>query len=156
MKVFQLYCGFLGICLLAGCGPSVETPTWPDPVPVSGAVTYGDEPLANAQVIFVPEGETVGKGGSGRTDDSGKYTVKSQSASGDLQDGLIPGKYKVVFSRMIKPDGSIWIPDPNNPVGPATVAAREELPMNYSTAAETKSQIEVTAANSSADFKLEK
>lgn len=139
----------------SGCsGKSV--PDWPEPVPCSGTVTMNGELLSNARVIYIPESGTVGPGGSGTTDESGKYSVQSLGADQSKKDGLIPGKYKVAFSRMVKPDGQVWVPGPNSTEGPATSGAREELPARYSMPFQSKMIVEVTDKSSIHDFQLKK
>ncbi len=48
--------------------------------PVSGVVTLGGEPLANATVSFAPQGDgfdVAGPGSSGTTDESGEYELRT-------------------------------------------------------------------------------
>ena len=144
----------VGMVLVLGCG-SAETkgPNWPDPVPVTGIVTLNDQPLSDATVTFTPIEKTVGNGGSGVTDSSGKYTLQSTWGDGKtVKPGAIPGNYRVVISRMVTQDGKVWKQDPN--VGPMSVGAREELPDEY--AFDSKLTAEVTTANPTIDFKLNK
>lgn len=148
--------GVLAVCLFGtGCGgATVPGPKWPEPVKVSGKVTRQGKPLENAQVIFVPEGTTLGPGGGGQTNPAGEYTAQMRWSDQKMRDGLIPGRYKVAFSRFIKPDGSVWIPSPNATEGPATSGAREELPMEISSPVESKTSIEVTAGKSTYDLDI--
>lgn len=138
-----------------GCS-SQSVPNWPDPVACSGTVTLNGESLSNATVLYIPESGTVGPGGSGRTDQAGKYSVQSLGADQKMKVGLIPGKYKVAFSRMVKPDGQVWVPGPNSTEGPATFGAREDLPPRYSMPIQSKIIAEVTDKSSPHDFKLKK
>jgi hypothetical protein len=139
--------------LALGCGSSdTKAPTWPDPVPVNGIVTLNEQPLSDAMVTFSPIDRTVGKGASSITDSSGKYTLESPWVDGKTKPGAIPGNYKVTISRMVKPDGSVWKHDPN--VGPMSMAAREELPDEYSF--NSTLTAEVSKANAAIDFKLNK
>jgi hypothetical protein len=70
--------------------------------------------------------------------------------------GVIPGKYKVGFSRMMKPDGTVWTPDATNSTGPATVGAVEEMPLKYSDVANSRQFAEVKAGGAPIDFALKK
>jgi hypothetical protein len=140
---------------LTGCSGQ-SLPNWPEVVPCSGTVTLNGESLSNARVLYIPESGTVGPGGSGTTDETGKYSVQSLGADQKMKVGLIPGKYKVAFSRMVKPDGQVWVPDPNSTEGPATSGAREELPPRYSMPIQSKIVAEVTDSSSPHDFKLKK
>ncbi len=112
---------------LAGCGAEAK----PDPDPsvvVSGVVTMDGKPLDRAMVSFIPMGgATQGNGGSGLTDSTGKYELSSQVGDAVVV-GTPPGKYKVLISKMIKPDGSVA--DPKEP--PMMSAARESVPLKYS------------------------
>jgi len=138
-----------------GCSGQ-SLPDWPEPVSCSGTVKMNGESLANARVLYIPESGTVGPGGSGTTDQTGKYSVQSMGADQKVKDGLIPGKYKVAFSRMVKPDGQVWVPDPKVQEGPATSGAREELPPRYSMPFQSKFIVDVTAKSSPHDFMLKK
>lgn len=61
-------CAGLGLSLLAGCGG----PERPEMGTVSGTITQGGEPLANAWIQFEPE---TGRTSAGRTDEEGHYTL---------------------------------------------------------------------------------
>lgn len=141
---------------LPGCGESVAVPNWPDVVPCTGTVTMGGKPLTQTMVMFIPDGSTQGPGGSAQTDDSGKYTISSRNTNGETVPGIIPGKYKVSFSRMVKPDGSVWVPDATNSSGPATFGAHEELPLKYSDPANPIQIADVKAGGAPLDFDLKK
>lgn len=152
LRVSQWFCLF-AILAVSGCGPS--GPKLPDLVPVSGTVTYDGKPLDNATVTFSPmEGGQAGFGASGFTDSSGKYTLETAAGDGKTKLGAVPGKYGVTISRMVKPDGSVWKPDPKDPSGPMTYGAREELPSEYS----MQPRLTAEVANDKAvhDFKLDK
>ena len=144
----------LGVICFAGCGPSVQLPKWPDPVPATGPIVFDDKPLSGATVTFSPLEQTQGHGAIGTTDDAGKYELRSLGPDGKSRVGAIPGKYRVAVSRMVKPDGSVWKPDPKAPGGPMNSGAREEMPRQY--ALESKLTAEVASGKSPYDFKLEK
>lgn len=143
-------------CVLSGCGEGVVEPNWPDAVPCSGTVTMDGKPLSGVQVLFVPDVSTNGQGGSGTTDDAGKFTASSRDTKGEITTGIVPGKYRVAFSRMVKADGSVWTPDPTSPTGPATVGAREEIPLKYSDPSRSLMLIEVKAGGPDQEFALKK
>lgn len=148
--------GMLTLCLLGtGCGDSmVSGPQWPDPVEVSGRVARQGKPLANAQVIFVPAETTIGQGGSGQTNAAGEFSIQTRWSDQKLRDGLIAGRYKVAFSRFVKPDGSVWIPDPDATEGPASSGAREELPPNLSNPTESSMIVDVAAGKATYDLDI--
>ncbi len=70
-----------------------------------GTVTFNGKPLSDVQVRFVPDISTDGPGASALTDQTGKFKLASLSPKGEPIDGAVPGKYKVIFSRMVLPDG---------------------------------------------------
>lgn len=75
------------LLLLAGCGGSSVAP-------VSGTVTLDGKPLANATVVFQPDGggKEPGPASSGVTDANGRYTLRVVTGS---TDGAVVGKHKV-------------------------------------------------------------
>lgn len=148
-RVVLLICA-MALMVVCGCD-STKKPKWPDPVPVSGTVTYDDKPLNDAMVTFMPIQPTPGQGASGITDASGKYKLESRTVDGKTTPGAIPGNYGIRVSRMIKPDGSVWKPDPN--VGPNTFGGREELPDDYSL--KTTLKADVAKDKGVHDFKLD-
>lgn len=143
----------MGFCSM-GCGPTVPGGNWPDPVEVSGKVTYQGKPFANGTVIFVPDAKTTGQGGSGQTNEAGEYSMRTRWSDKKLRDGLIPGRYKVAFSRFVKPDGTVWIMEPDSTEGPASSGAREELPLNLSNPADSKHVIDVAKDKATYDIDL--
>jgi hypothetical protein len=143
-------------CVFSGCGEGVIEPNWPDAVACAGTVTMDGKPLSGVRVLFIPDVSTNGQGGSGTTDDAGKFAASSRNTKGEVTNGIIPGKYRVAFSRMVKSDGSVWIPDPTSPTGPATVGAREEIPLKYSDPARSLMLIEVKAGGPDQEFALKK
>lgn len=138
---------------LAGCGPSVPGGSWPEPVLVTGKITYQGKPFENGTVIFIPDSGTKGQGGSGQVEADGTYSAQMRWTDGKIRDGLVPGKYKVAFSRMVKPDGTVWVPDPAVDEGPANVGAMEEIPSEYSSPGETAQTFEA-AEGKTFDFDI--
>lgn len=127
-RVFMLKLGCrLAIVILFagmvnGCGGnSAEVPD--ELIPVSGTVKLNGEPASNITVIFNPGKGTVGTGGYGVTDSTGKYTVTHRSN----KLGIEPGEYVVTFSKMGLPDGSP-IPEGKDA---ADVGAVQLLPNKY-------------------------
>ena len=86
---------FLTCCCLAplvagvaGCGP--DTPTT---VEVMGTVTYKNQPVEGAAVMFQ---STTGKPATGETDSQGKFKLRTFGEN----DGAIPGEYVVTITKM--------------------------------------------------------
>jgi len=73
--------------IVLGCGSSARY------APVSGRVTLGGKPLANAEVSFQPtEGTNPGPGSLGKTDADGRYTL---TVIGTNQAGAVVGPHRV-------------------------------------------------------------
>lgn len=93
-------------------------------LPVGGTIKLDGTAIANVTVVFIPQGNTAGHGGTGVTDAGGQYQLTSPHG----KKGLPPGEYKVTVSRRLNPDGSP--PAPNEM--PIESQARETLPPKYS------------------------
>jgi hypothetical protein len=113
-------------------------------------VTLDGEPAAGVTVTFFPAPPevagapptTLGNGGSGTTDASGKF----EAFSADGRSGIPVGTYRVLFSKVVKPDGT--------PLGPDEMAADANatniLPEVYGSPTETPIGADVPAAGTSA------
>jgi hypothetical protein len=130
---------------LPGCNKSAD----PNLAPVSGTVTLGGEPLANATVTFIPKDGTPGFGGVGKTDAAGKYALKG---SRDDAPGIPPGGYRVVIGKRLMPDGSEVPASDNTP--PMASPARESLPDMYSSMTMTTLTATVPVGGGTFDFPL--
>src|SRR4051794_2865052 len=84
---------------IAGCSqtPRSEVPL----VPASGKVTLDGKPLPEADIEFIPEGDTRGQGGSARTNADGGYLAATPFGEAGLSSGI----YKVVISKRELPKG---------------------------------------------------
>src|SRR5262245_41965169 len=83
------------------CPVGCSKPLDPSLAAVSGTVTLGDVPLANATITFIPKDGTPGFGGVGKTDSAGHFKL---AGSRDNQPGIPPGEYRVVISKRLMPD----------------------------------------------------
>ncbi|WP_145033520.1 carboxypeptidase-like regulatory domain-containing protein [Caulifigura coniformis] len=93
--------GMASFLLASGCsGAADEAPAVL--VPATGVVKLKGQPLSGVSVSFIPDYDTKGTGGFAATDSEGKFAVKHQSG----KDGIEPGRYRIVLSRMMKSDGS--------------------------------------------------
>ncbi len=80
--------GLAVVCLFAaGCG-SEGAPL----STVSGEVTKGGQPVANAMLMFIPQEK--GAASAGQTDASGRFELKFS----DGRPGALPGKHRVVIT----------------------------------------------------------
>jgi len=84
-------------CLAAamfGCGES-----GPKLVPVSGTVTINGKPLEGAEVVFSPDdSNNDGQPATDLTGPDGNYKAMTRGRS-----GVVPGKYKVVITKVTTP-----------------------------------------------------
>jgi hypothetical protein len=103
---------------------------------VSGKITLDGKPLASATVTFYPEAKD-GKTATGKTDDAGRYTMKTAGA-----DGALPGKYRVTISLPPRDEK-----DPKPP--------RRAIPPRYSDKEKSELTVEIPPKGSSEfDFDL--
>lgn len=139
---------FAGV-FLAGCGSS--GPPAPKPsklVEVTGKVTLNGEPVEGAIVIFTPN-SSGGFVAQGFTDSAGQYSAETRSGN-DIELGVAPGSYRVMISRFLKPDGTPV--DPAEP--PAMSAARESIPMEYSSPTDSKLRATIGSNGGTFDFAM--
>ena len=111
------------ILLVAGCN---RGPDGPPLVPVEGIVTLDDKPLSGAVLLFQPQGNTLGQGGTARSGADGKFALTAFDLNAK---GAAPGSYRVTISKKVKPDGSDFNPRPDE--DPMTAAYKELLPPQY-------------------------
>jgi len=106
--------GLISAVFAAGCGGSAESL-----VPVSGTLLVDGKPMDGVDVTFVPEGAKNGRGGFGKTDEAGEFTVTDIAQN---LPGLAAGKYVVAYSRRRLPDGSA-APEPvgGQPINPGII-----------------------------------
>lgn len=138
----------LAVFCVAGCSESVVLP---DPsVVVTGVVTLDGKPLPKATVRFIPQdGAKQGYGGSGVTDSAGKYELKSLAGQ-EAAAGTPPGKYKIIVTKLIKPDGTVA--DMMEP--PMMSAAKESIPLRYSDTATSVLSETVSSSGGTFNFEL--
>lgn len=119
------------LSLVAGCNPPPKG--LPDLAPVSGVVTLGGAPVANATVVFTSEqGDQVA---FGPTDDSGNYSL---TYSGRYKGAAI-GANRV----MIK----------TNTDGPPAPNWKDPIPAKYNVKSELKADVQ--KGPNTIDFKLD-
>lgn len=133
-----------------GCTGGSKAPQIPvykgDTVPVSGTVTLDGQPLADALVTFVFDGQAPPNftGSGGRTDSMGKYVVRSGG-----KEGTPPGRYKVVISRLATPDGAPFRENPEQGLdleqARLSGMVKESVPPKYSDPEKTILSVEITA-----------
>jgi hypothetical protein len=134
----------LFISLLAGCGGGGPTTH-----AVSGKITYKGNPVADAQVGFVPT-DTTGavKPASGQTDASGNYTLRTYLSPSDNASGAMAGNYKVTVAKGAAHDAV--------PTHEEIANFKSEIPVRYADTAQTPLTAEVTAGGANAfSFQLD-
>jgi hypothetical protein len=82
---------FLLALLPAGCSKNGL-------VEVEGTVMLDNQPVADATVLFIPEGGT-GQPAQGVTDEKGRFQLTTFKD----KDGALPGSYKVTVSKSVPP-----------------------------------------------------
>ncbi len=142
----RLILSLLGAALLTGCGsdsgPQLEF------IPVKGVVTFDGKGLPNADVTAIPQGKTMGQGGSARTNENGEFEI-AYARGGK---GLPEGEYLATVSRRLNPDGTS--PPPNDPTPPMDSPAVEKLPPKYVDPTQSALRIKVSKAGAEANLTL--
>jgi hypothetical protein len=134
--------GCLVLFALPGCGG----PKGPKLIPTTGTVSYNGKALSAARVQFLPIEGTEGVGGTGKTDAEGTYKISYRRGG----EGLPAGKYKVVISKRVMPDGS----EPSDDVPPIESPARETLPARFSSQEGSTLQATVSEGGNPIPFDL--
>jgi hypothetical protein len=130
--------------IFSGCtGDAART----DLVPVTGTVTMDGQPLAGANLTFLPMSAEGGQGGTATTDSAGKY----EAAHFRDGKGLAPGEYKVVVNKLVMQDGS---PIPAGTQSAAELATKEAIPPQYSDYNTPTLKASVAAGGKPIDFAL--
>lgn len=130
---------------VAGCGGGYNVG---ELVPVTGVVKLNGKPTPGVAVTFLSESGTTGSGGSGTTDENGSFVVAHRTGA----PGLVAGTYKVIFSKLVLPDGS---PMPTNPgTSAATLGARQMMPPDLADASRSRRIVTVAPNAPPLDFDL--
>ncbi len=134
-RAVWLACGSCLLLTAIGCGGE-KLPV------VSGTITLGGQPLADAAVIFLPEDETQSPA-QATTDASGKYTLEQDA---DVE-GIQPGKYAVRITTF-QPAS----PDDDPPI----LAIKEKVPVRYNLETELSAAVEAEqdSVENPLDFEL--
>jgi len=130
--------------LVSGCGKPVPEYA-KDLVAVSGTVTFDGEPVEGAVVSFVAQ-DGPSRLSAATTDAQGQFSMETTQAG----DGVLPGSYAVVISKLTMADGSAVPPD----VAPMDVGAEEQLPEKYSSFAVPTLSAKVTPSGGTFPFEL--
>jgi hypothetical protein len=124
----RLAVALLAVGLAGGCSKSDR----PRVAPVSGTVTYHDQPVEGAQVMFMP---TQGRPATGKTNAEGRFTL-STFGSGD---GAILGHHAVTIAKRVPLNDKPYAPE------------RSEVPERYASGATSGLTADVSG-NAANDF----
>ena len=124
---------------LCGCGGAEGAADRPETHPVTGKVTYKGSPLADAQIVFNPEG-TSGQGAFARTDKDGNYSLMTFEPG----DGAVAGKYLVTVAKYDVPPAPTEDTADEEPSDGDEETAKNLLPVKYSLKDQSGLTAEVT------------
>jgi len=135
---------FFVLGFIAGCGEkSSSGPEKFDVVPARGVVTYKGKSVPNASVSFQSlDGKVVS---SGSTDGVGSFVLSTYGQ----QDGIPPGKYRVVVSAVNIREIEPGVLEPEPPGG-----FKSSIPTKYGNPQTTDILVEVTQGGKN-DFSIE-
>lgn len=111
----------------AGCGSSEQQSSLPLTI-ATGKVTLDGKPLPEAELEFIPTGDTRGQGGAAVTNEDGRYMATTPYG----ESGLTAGEYKVVVSKRVLPANVHFDTPPDKSLPPADNPYQESLPPKYS------------------------
>jgi hypothetical protein len=149
----SLALGCLAVSMfIMGCGPGL-----PSTVPATGTITMDGKPVEGATVNFLSEEGSVTA--SGKTDASGKYSLKTFVGDQNV-DGAVIGKHLVAVVKT-ESDGQA-ISDPKefmanmaqNPAITSDFKTKNLVPAKYSNPTMSQLKAEVTEAGPN-DFPFE-
>jgi hypothetical protein len=134
-----------GMACVSGCGEAgVE-----GVVPVSGKVTYKDQPVADATVTFVGEGAGAAAA-VGNTSSDGSYSLRTLNT-----EGAKPGKYTVLVTKTESTGGGASASMEEAKSNVSVSEAKQLLPAKYADASQSPLNVEVKAGGGAIDLKLE-
>ena len=129
-------CHILALATFSGCSNRGDLPPT---VPVSGKVTYKNQPVAGATVTFIGEGDL--RPAVAITESDGNYSLKTLDA-----DGAMPGKYVVLVEKNEVPPEltkEVSMEDAAKMAGRPPPAIKKLLPAKYGDATRTPLKFEV-------------
>jgi hypothetical protein len=138
MQGVQCYCGlFVLVLMLSGCAEAVDP--WkakrPATVPAKGMITYKDQPLSEAVLVFYPTAPQ-GIGASALTDKDGNFDIKTFPPTS----GIVPGSYTVSVMKVEDPKGTV---PPSSDAPVAEIKQVSVIPVKYNTPAKSGLTVEV-------------
>ncbi|HPU08024.1 MAG TPA: hypothetical protein PLO20_15935 [Thermogutta sp.] len=141
---------------IAGCGQKkgVSFKT----VPVTIKLTYKGQPLDGANVQMYPL-DPNGRGATGKTDANGAAVMRTFGDAGAMAEGAIPGKYKIIVTKVDVPQVSENInyeeySKQQAEQNPYASAPKPLLPTKYSSPQTTPFECEVKDGPNEFSFEL--
>lgn len=140
--------GLAPVMLLAvccGCGSSGSKMA-----AVHGVVTYQQNPLPDADVMFIPR--AGGRPATGRTDAQGRFDLTTSRN----KDGALVGEHDVIVTKLDRPPGMPLSDAPAaSAIVPATPPARKSLiPIRYGDAKASGLHADVATGDNAFQFDL--
>lgn len=136
---------FALIAIVFGCGESTDAfkAARAKTVPASGKITYNGQPLAEAVIVFTPDGG-VGVAANAFSNSEGGFVLSAYPGEA----GAVPGTYKVTVSKM-SPPPDVQTDEASHDAPPSGGPKQKSLiPERYSNPG--KSGLEVTIPGDSA------
>jgi hypothetical protein len=134
--------GALLLAALVGCSGGHGTAS------VAGTVTYKNQPVDGAAVIFHPQdGAPAARPAQGRTDSAGHFSLTTYFGPDDQPAGALPGEYKVTVTKIDEPTGAF---DPHKDPPP-----KNHLPAKYMTPQKSPLTATIKPGTNRPEFKLE-
>jgi hypothetical protein len=113
-------------------------------------VTYKGQPVAGAEVAFLPVGDDATlSAASATTDANGRYALRTFFSAGDEVAGARPGEYRVTITKTELPPGEL---DPYK--NPEIQRPKHLLPEKYADAKTSPERRTVEAKRNVFDFTL--
>ena len=109
MQMWKPFFCVLAVVSLGGVGCDSKPAL--DVVPASGTVFYDNQPIEGVTLTLVPQEGVKGRGGYAVSAADGTFKFQASPEA----EGVVPGKYLVLFQKYTMPDGS--------PIPPGTSAA---------------------------------
>jgi hypothetical protein len=134
-----------GLVTLAGCK------TRSGKVPVSGSVFVDGTPGALTVVTFWSENPAApDSGGRVMTDDKGQFVIGDRESD----TGLLPGNYKVTFSRFLDKNGKPVHGGGKKSEADSEVPSKESMPEKYRDRTSTPTTAQISASSLELRFEI--
>jgi len=144
MSIFRAMAG-LSLLLAVGCDGGSASKFEGHLEPVTGTVIINEAPYAGVEVTFLPEQGTPGTGASALTNEKGEFQLQHRSG----KPGVEAGTYRVLFSLMVKADGT-----PLAPGEDAATLGNQKLPPRYQNFEQTPEKTTVPSGGGTFEYKL--